>query len=60
MIVDNEYNLNISRYVSTAVEDKIVNLDKVKEDLDKIESAIIETKVKVNSFLKELDLPELK
>ncbi len=60
IIAKNEYNLNISRYVSTAVEDKIVNLDKVKEDLDKIESAIIETKVKVNSFLKELDLPELK
>lgn len=60
LIAENDYNLNISRYVSTAIEDKIVNLDKVKKDLDDIESQITKTKAKVNSYLKELGLPELK
>ncbi len=60
LIAENDYNLNISRYVSTAIEDKIVDLDKVKKDLDDIESQITETKAKVNSYLKELGLPELK
>lgn len=59
-IIENGYNLNISRYVSTAIKDEIVKLDKVKEDLDKIENAIIKTKAKVNNYLKELDLPKLK
>lgn len=60
LIAENDYNLNISRYVSTAIEDKIVNLEMVKKDLDDIESQITETKAKVNSYLKELELPELK
>lgn len=60
LIAENDYNLNISRYVSTAIEDKIVNLEMVKKDLDDIESQITKTKAKVNSYLKELRLPELK
>ena len=60
MIVQNEYNLNISRYVSTAEEDKIIDLTQVKEELDSIEAKITETKTKFNEYLRQLDLPELK
>jgi type I restriction enzyme M protein len=58
-IEENGYNLNISRYVSIALEEEIVDLAKVKKDLDKIEKTINEAKSKHNQFLKELGLPEL-
>jgi len=58
-IEKNSFNLNISRYVSTAVEEEIINLADVKMSLDKIENDITEAKVKHNQFLKELGLPEL-
>jgi len=55
----NGYNLNISRYVSTAREEEIVNLTDVKKSLDKTEDAIQKAKFKHNQFLRELGLPEL-
>lgn len=58
-IEKNGYNLNISRYVSTATEEEIIDLAKVKRDLDKIENNINEAKAKHNQFLRELGLPEL-
>jgi len=58
-IIDNGYNLNISRYVSTAAEEEIIDLAEVKESLDKIEKDIIEAKATHNEFLRELGLPEL-
>ncbi len=59
-IKKNEYNLNISRYVSTAKEEKIIDLSEVKLQLDNIEESISDAKKKHNEFLKELGLPELK
>ncbi|SFJ76379.1 type I restriction-modification system subunit M [Brevibacillus centrosporus] len=56
----NGYNLNISRYVSTAPEEETINLADVKENLDSIENDINEAKEKHNRFLRELGLPELK
>jgi len=58
-IENNGYNLNISRYVSTAAEEEIVDLAEVKTSLDKIENDIANAKIKHNQFLKELGLPEL-
>ena len=58
-IEKNGFNLNISRYVSTAAEEEIVDLAEVKKDLDNIEKVINETKARHNQFLKELGLPEL-
>lgn len=58
-IEKNGYNLNISRYVSTAAEEEIINLAEVKKDLDEIEDAISKAKAEHNQFLKELGLPEL-
>lgn len=58
-IEKNGYNLNISRYVNTAAEEEMIDLAKVKEDLDKIENMINEAKAKHNQFLRELSLPEL-
>jgi type I restriction enzyme M protein len=59
-IQKNGYNLNISRYVSTAAEEEIIDLAEVKMNLDTIEEDIIKAKARHNQFLKELGLPELK
>lgn len=58
-IEKNEFNLNISRYVSTAAEEEIIDLADVKKSLDTIEDTISKAKAKHNQFLKELGLPEL-
>jgi type I restriction enzyme M protein len=55
----NDYNLNISRYVSTAVAEKEIVLADVHSDLVRIEKEIVEAKKKHNKFLKELKLPQL-
>lgn len=59
-IQKNGYNLNITRYVSTAAEEEIIDLTDVKENLDSIEKDLNDAKEKHNRFLRELGLPELK
>lgn len=58
-IEKNGYNLNISRYVSTAPEEEIVDFEEVRQALEKIEEDIKEAKDKHNEFLKELGLRQL-
>lgn len=58
-IEKNGFNLNISRYVSTAAEEEIINLAEVKENLDKIEIEISEAKARHNRFLRDLGLTEI-
>lgn len=55
-IEKNGYNLNISRYVSTAPEEEIIDLEEVRQELEKIESDISQAKTVHNEFLKELGL----
>ena len=55
-IEKNGYNLNISRYVSTAPEEEIVDLEEVWKELEKIEQDIQKAKVRHNPFLQELGL----
>jgi len=54
-----DYNLNISRYVSTSVAEKEINLAAVHAELVLIEDDIRKAKEKHNAFLKELGLPLL-
>jgi type I restriction enzyme M protein len=56
-IEKNGYNLNISRYVSTAKSEEIVDLKAVNEELMNIEKKITEATEKHNQYLKELGLP---
>ena len=58
-IVDNDYNLNISRYVSTAEAEKEIDLAVVHADLMKIEAELAEAKARHNVFLAELGLAAL-
>lgn len=58
-IEKNDYNLNISRYVSTAKPEKEINLKEVHNDLVSLEQKIKAATLRHNEFLKELGLPVL-
>ena len=55
----NDFNLNISRYVSTAKEDVMIDLSATHGELVEIEKRIRESTMKHNMFLKELGLSPL-
>ena len=55
-IKENNYNLNISQYISTNVADKEINLKEVNQSLVDLEEKIVLAKNKHNEFLKELGL----
>jgi type I restriction enzyme M protein len=58
-IIGNDYNLNISRYVSTAQAETEIDLKAVHADLEAIELEIDEAKKRHNAFLAELGLARL-
>ncbi|MBK6291813.1 MAG: type I restriction-modification system subunit M [Ignavibacteria bacterium] len=58
-IEKNDFNLNISRYISTAVDEAEINLDQIHAELVKIEATIRDATKEHNEFLKELGLKEL-
>lgn len=58
-IRDNDYNLNITRYVSLAQEEKPIDLAANHALLADIEVKIKDSKEKLNGFLKELGLDTL-
>ena len=58
-IEKNDFNLNISRYISTAVGEEEIDLQATNADLVEIETAINTATGKHNDFLKELGLPLL-
>ena len=58
-IEKNDYNLNISRYISTAVGEEEINLAANHAKLVEIERQIQEATETHNGFLRELGLPSL-
>ncbi|AKO86133.1 type I restriction-modification system subunit M [Pseudomonas aeruginosa] len=58
-IEKNDFNLNISRYVSTAVADEEIDLTAVHAELVALDQRIKTATDKHNEFLKELGLPLL-
>lgn len=58
-IAENDYNLNITRYVSLAQEEVQIDLSENHAKLLDIEAKIKVSKEKVNVFLKELGLEEI-
>ncbi len=55
----NEFNLNISRYVSTAKEEVAIDLSATHKKLIETKKRIRESTARHNRFLKELGLPPL-
>ena len=58
-IEKNDFNLNISRYISTAVAEDEIDLAATHLALMEIEQTIGTATAKHNAFLKELGLPPL-
>lgn len=58
-IEDNDFNLNITRYVSIAIPEPDIDLLAVHEDLEELEERIHEAKARHNAFLVELGLDEV-
>ncbi len=58
-IEKNDFNLNISRYVSTAEPEEEINLTAVHAELVSLDNQIKSATQKHNEFLKELGLPLL-
>lgn len=58
-IEKNGYNLNISRYVSTSVDEIKIDLKEVNTKLTEINKSIKTNTDKHNEFLKELGLPQI-
>ncbi len=58
-IAENDYNLNISRYVSTAQQEEEIDLAATHRELVDIEQKIQLATFRHNEFLKELGLPLL-
>lgn len=59
-IEENEYNLNIPRYVDTFEEEEEIDLDVVTAELERIDKEDKEITEELNKYLKELGLKELK
>lgn len=55
-INENDYNLNIPRYVDTFEEEEPVDLDAVKENIANIKQELQEVEAQMEKYLKELGL----
>ena len=58
-IIENDYNLNITRYVSTAEAEPVIDLVQTHKAIVAADNEIREMTAKHNEFLKELGLPLL-
>ena len=55
-IKENEFNLNIPRYVDTFEEEGEVDIPAVKKEIAGIETELVEVRGKIDGYLKELNL----
>jgi len=58
-IEENDYNLNIPRYVDTFEEEEEIDIKAVQQDLKEIDKQIAEVDKELNVYLKELGLDEI-
>ncbi len=55
-VEENDYNLNIPRYVDTFEEEEMVDIEQVQKNIANIEKELEEVQVKMGEYLKELGL----
>jgi type I restriction enzyme M protein len=56
-IEENDYNLNIPRYVDTFEPEDTIDLGEVQREIDRIEEELDDTSEALNRHLEELGLP---
>lgn len=55
-IAENDYNLNIPRYVDTFEEEELIDIDEVKQNIANIEAELAEVQAQMKKYMKELGL----
>ena len=55
-IAENDYNLNIPRYVDTFEEEELINIDEVKQNIANIEAALAVVQAQMKKYMEELGL----
>lgn len=55
-IKDNDFNLNIPRYVDTFEEEELVDIDEVKQNIANIEAELAQVQAQMATYLEELGL----
>mgnify|MGYP003288944390 CR=1 FL=1 len=55
-IEENDYNLNIPRYVDTYEEEEEIDIISVQKEIDNLEAELAEVQVKMKEYLKELGM----
>ncbi|WP_242318835.1 type I restriction-modification system subunit M [Bacillus cereus group sp. BfR-BA-01349] len=58
-IKDNDYNLNITRYVDKSEDEEQVDLSAVLKDIKELEEKQVNIKIKLNKYLKEIGIGEV-
>ena len=55
-IMENDFNLNIPRYVNTFAEDEEVDVHAVQKEIEDLEAQLVEARAEMKQYLKELGL----
>ena len=55
-IAENDYNLNIPRYVDTFEEEELIDIDEVKQNIANIEAELAEVQARMKKYMEELGL----
>ena len=55
-IKENDFNLNIPRYVDTFEEEELVDIDQVKQNIADIEAELAKVQAQMAKYMEELDL----
>lgn len=55
-IIENDYNLNIPRYVDTFEEEEPVDIPKVQKEIEDLEKELADVRKEMDKYLKELNL----
>ena len=55
-IKENDFNLNIPRYVDTFEEEELVDIDEVKRNIESIEAELSQVQAQMAKYMEELGL----
>ena len=53
-IIENDYNLNIPRYVDTFEPEEGIDIAEVQWEIDRVEGELVEVRAKMRGYLREL------
>ena len=55
-IRDNDYNLNIPRYVDTFEEEELIDIDQVQKNIADIEAELADVQAQMKKYMEELGI----